>query len=339
MFNDAPPPVDNDANEEEDAYGKLKRKKVNFVDASTFEGQEIDRNEPRDIEDEVESVPSTPGSSDNEEVDEEVGLAGLKKHAPKLERFNLRQEQAEGVFTEDGSYVRKAADPKAHQDAWMDGLTKGQIKRAEEGMRKQLEREQELERKEAEEARIKPQQRLEQLIRCLQPHETPLDAMARLKPKKVSKWQSTQKWKKSKMAMDEEAPVSEEDNAKAKKLIEEITSHADKLLSTGMLEVYSMRREILIDTYQDNSGQRFREKSEAIQKGEQEAQEMWEYKWPGADEVYSNFSSENMKGWKEGGFFGEGVLCRKVGSADEWISSAEIDFRSTYSNIAGTLVQ
>jgi hypothetical protein len=42
--------------------------------------------------------------------------------------------------------------------------------------------------------------------------------------------------------------------------------------------------------------------------------------------VYSNFSSENMKGWKEGGFFGDGVLCRRLGSADEWTSSVDINF-------------
>lgn len=325
MFGDAPPEAE-DANDDEDKYGKLNRKKVNFVDASTFEGQEIDRNEPRDIEDEIESVPSTPNSSDNEEVDEEVGLAGLKKHAPKIERFNLRQEQAEGVFTEDGGYVRKATDPKAHQDAWMEGLTKGQIKRAEDGMRKQLEREQELERREAEEEKMKPQERLVRLIRCLQPRETPLDAMARLKPKRTNKWQATQKWKKSKMAVDEEPPVSEEDAAKAKRLIEEITSHADKLLSRGMLDIYSTRREMLITIYQDESGERFRESSDAPQKGGRGGQEMWEYKWPGTDEVYANFSSENMKSWKEGGFFGEGVLCRKMGSAEEWASSIDIKF-------------
>ena len=325
MFNDAPPEPE-DANDEEDAYGKLKKKKVSFVDASTFEGQVIDRDEPRDIEDEVESVPSTPNSSDNEQVDEEVGLAGLKKHAPKLERFNLRQEQAEGLFTEDGSYVRKAADPKAHQDAWMEGLTKGQIKRAEEGMRKQLEREQEMERREAEESRVKPQERLVRLIRCLQPRETALDAMARLKPKKMNKWQASQKWKKSKMAVDQDTPVSEEDAAKAKQQIEEITSHADKLLARGMLDIYSTRREILISTYQDESGERFRESSESVRETGQGGQETWEYKWPGADEVYSNFSSDNMKDWKEGGFFGDGVLVRKVGSADEWTSSVDINF-------------
>ena len=80
MFGDEPP-KDGAADDDDDldAYGKLKRKKVNFVDYKTFEGQEIDRNE-RDVDDEEESLPSTPGGSDDEEViDEEVGLAGLKK--------------------------------------------------------------------------------------------------------------------------------------------------------------------------------------------------------------------------------------------------------------------
>jgi len=92
------------------------------------------------------------------------------------------------------------------------------------------------------------------------------------------------------------------------------------------LDIYSTRREILISTYQDESGERFRESSESVRETGQGGQEMWEYKWPGADEVYSNFSSDNMKDWKEGGFFGDGVLVRKVGSADEWTSSVDINF-------------
>jgi len=78
-----------------------------------------------------------------------------------------------------------------------------------------------------------------------------------------------------------------------------------------MLDIYSTRREILISTYQDESGERFGRVPSPCGKQDRVDKETWEYKWPGADEVYSNFSSDNMKDWKEGGFFGDGVWSEK----------------------------
>jgi CD2 antigen cytoplasmic tail-binding protein 2 len=317
MFADAPkeePPKDE--NEEEDAYGKLKRKKVNFVDYKAFEGQEVS-DEEKDVESEEESVPSSQESG--EEMDDEVGRAGSKKHAPKIEKFNLRQEQAEGVFTKDGGYVRISADPRAHQDRWMDGLTKGQIRRAKEASEKQRQRELDNERRLEEEDSLGLTERLERLIRLLQPGETPYDAMARLNPHKKKKWQQTPKWKKN---ATEEQPISEDDAAKSKEQIEAITSHADKLLASNP-NIYATKRERLIILYQDEAGVRFREGP-----GANEVVEgvKWEYKWPGGDEVYTDFKAEDMRSWKEGGFFKSGVLCRRVGSSEEWESSADITF-------------
>src|SRR5271170_6778824 len=106
--------------DDEDKYGKLKRKQVKFVDYTKFIGQEVS-DEEKDVEDQEESVPSTPNESDDEIIDEEVGLAGSKKHAPKIEKFNLRQETAEGAFTEDGGYIHKAADPRLiRMFGWLD---------------------------------------------------------------------------------------------------------------------------------------------------------------------------------------------------------------------------
>lgn len=321
MFGDEEPQQENtkDDDDDLDAWGKLKRKQPKFVNYKAFQGQEF-QGEERDIEDEEESVPSTPRASDDEEIiDEEVGLAGSKKHAPKIEKFNLRQEQAEGVFTDDGGYVRMAADPRAHQDNWMEGLTKGQIRRAAEGMERQRQREMEAERREAEEMSIAATDRLALLIRNLKPRETPLEALARLNQGK-KKWQPSQKWKKSKMQVDQET-VSEEETGKVKEQIENITASADKMLALGNLNVYSTPRERLVMMYQEDTGERFREDP-----AQQSETGKWEYKWPGTGEVYSDFSSEDMKGWKAGGFFGDGVLCRRAGSQDEWKSSVDISF-------------
>jgi len=328
------PVPENEAEEEEDddldAYGKLKKKKVNFVDYKTIEGQELsDSERERDIEDEEESVPSTPEDSGDEQsgkglLDEEdvheLGLARSNQKI-KMEKFNLRQEQTEGVFTEDGTFVRKAVDPRAHQDVWLDGLTKGAIQRAKAGLEKQQRREKEFEEKQARESRIPATERLERLIRALQPKETPLDALARLNTGKKKKWQPSQKWKKSKMVVDTESAVHDEEGVNNKEKIEEITAQADALLNMGNQTIYSTTRERLIMLYQEDTGERFRDepvgKSGVIQ---------WEYKWPGGEEVYSGYASSDMRSWKDGGFFGDGVLCRPVGSDGEWKSSTEIDF-------------
>jgi CD2 antigen cytoplasmic tail-binding protein 2 len=323
MFDEEAPAGEENKDDELDAYGKLKRKKVNFVSYKTFQGQELSDDEP-DVEDELESIPSTPGASDDEEIiDEEVGLAGSRKHAPKIEKFNLRQEQAEGVFTEDGTFVRKAADPRAHQDAWMQGLTKGAIQRAAVAMEKQRQRELELQQREKENNRLTPTERLERLIRILNPSETPLEALARLNGKK-KKWQPSQKWKKSKMVIDTQDRTAEEEADRVKEHIEAITAYADSLLTLGNQDIYSTRREKLVMLYQENTGERFREDPQFVQEPEEPGK--WEYKWPGTDEVHSGFGSENMKSWKAGGFFGEGVLCRREGSLDAWKNSEDITF-------------
>jgi CD2 antigen cytoplasmic tail-binding protein 2 len=325
MFDDQPTapedkPKLEDQFPEEDEYGKLKPKKIQFVDIEHIEGQEFS-DEEKDVEDEEESLPSTPGDSEDEDLDDEVGLAGSKKRAPKIEKFNLKQEQQEGAFTADGGYIRKAADPRAHQDAWLEGLTKGAVERTARAMEKQREREREAERRQREDdSAFSPVQRLDMLIRALRPRETPFDALARLNQGKKKKWQPSQKWKKSKMAVDE-APVEEaEDPAKLKEQIELITSAADKLLSLGTMNIYSIARERLIILLQEETGERFREN------GSVGADVKWEYKWPGTDEVYSNFTTENMRGWNSDGFFGDGVLVRRAGSQEEWKNSTEIEF-------------
>jgi CD2 antigen cytoplasmic tail-binding protein 2 len=109
------------------------RKAVRFLDQKDIEGQEkssmsggrvtLDDDESSD-EEEAELVIQEEG------VDEEVGAGGLKKHAPRIDAFNMRQENEEGAFDEAGNFVRKAVDPDAVHDKWMEGLGKKEIKKA-----------------------------------------------------------------------------------------------------------------------------------------------------------------------------------------------------------------
>ena len=154
----------------------------------------------------------------------------------------------------------------------------------------------------------------------MKPKETPLEALARLNQGKKKKRQLSQKWKKLKMVIDQEGSIDQEEMGKVKEQIEAITASADNMLALGNLNIYSTRRERLIMLYQENTGERFRE-DRGLQKTFK-----WEYKWPGTDVVHADFTSEDMRSWKTGGFFQDGVLCRQAGSKDEWKSSVEITF-------------
>ena len=91
----------------------------------------------RDIGDEVESssesdISDAERADVGEDMDEEIGAGGKKEHAPKLDAFNVRAEKEEGGFDESGNYVRKAADPDAVHDSWLEGVSKKEMRRAKE---------------------------------------------------------------------------------------------------------------------------------------------------------------------------------------------------------------
>jgi hypothetical protein len=228
------------------AFGKLKPKEVKFVSADAFKGQEYEKEE--DIQDKEEFLPSTPPPSFAEEIiDEDVGYSRICPS--QIVAFNLREEEEEGAFIEDGSYIRKAADPLAHQDAWLDGMTKGQTERALEArLKQQLIMTEKLNKEEAEEL-VTVEQLLDRVLPLLKYGETPLQALARLNTGKRRKWQPSQKWKKSKMIIDQQGDVNEIEQAQVKEQIEAITVFADTLLILGQRNVYDTPREVLIRRY------------------------------------------------------------------------------------------
>lgn len=173
--------------EEEDDGGK-KKKTVRFLgdkeivgqdEASRdrsqikvdFTGKRVDESESDESESEVEREIAEEG------VDEEVGLGGLKRHAPRVEAFNMKAEQEEGAFDEAGNYVRKAADPDAVHDRWLEGFSKKDIKKAAAAHEK---REEELRRQRLADADILTTDLLARLIERLERGETPLEALVRL---------------------------------------------------------------------------------------------------------------------------------------------------------------
>ncbi|KAL1854867.1 hypothetical protein Daus18300_011285 [Diaporthe australafricana] len=323
-----------------------KGKEVRFLDAHKIEGQEItsksgghihleEQNASSDDEEDIELAIQEEG------VDDEIGMGGLKRNAPKIDAFNMKNEQEDGAFDEAGNFIRKAIDPDAVHDRWLDGVSKKEMKKAREAHER---REAELRAARKEDDTLLTQDLLRSLILRLERGETPIEALARLGRARKTDQKKVPKWKLKKLkskehkdsggagAMDVDHGKEAEDpaQARAKEAINAITEAADKLLAREYAEVYETERELLVREWQDEAGERWREttpvaEAETGSAGSAAATgKMWEYRWTDGrdgESVQGPYDGPTMKAWQDAGYF-EGVEFRAVGE-DSWDRLAE----------------
>ncbi|KAI1800843.1 hypothetical protein F4811DRAFT_537045 [Daldinia bambusicola] len=328
--------ADEDGDEKDDTVdystGK-KSKDVNFVDTADIEGQEAESKSGGHVHLDEESS----GDDDEETIelaiqeegiDEEVGAGGLKKHAPKVEAFNLKAENEEGRFDEAGNFVRKAADPDAVHDRWLEGVSKKDMKKAAEAHEKR-EAEQRQRRKEEDSALTSDL--LKSLILHLERGETPLEALARLgrgqtKAKKVPKWKQKkqqQQQKSEAMEVDAEKAPEDPEQIRIKEAINAITEAADRLLGRDRPDIYDRERERLIREYTREADEPWVEPKNAPKPAS--TTKMWEFRWiDGRDNADKQgpFDGPTMKAWQDAGYFGEGVEFREAGE-EGWTRLAD----------------
>jgi CD2 antigen cytoplasmic tail-binding protein 2 len=348
MFADLDEP-DGDDDEELTREGKGK-KDVRFLDVDEIEGQVQSSKSGGHVSADfslrgagkptAKDAESSSESGDEEErddvpsdVDDEVGAGGKKKHAPKLDAFNMHLEQEEGRFDETGNFVRKAMDPDAVHDNWLEGVSKKDMKRAREA---QQQREEERRQKDREDEALLTEDLLGTLIRNLQIGETALEALQRLnkakpKEKRKPKWQQKKKDKQNGHAngdsMDVDPSAEDAAETKRKEAVEAITGAADQLLTRGDLEVYEHERELLMRMYKRETGEDWAERrpTDDATDGATSDSKMWEYRWwDGRDggQHHGPYDDETMRAWNEAGYFGEGVEFKTVGG-DEWSRLAD----------------
>lgn len=310
-----------------DGVGK-KDKAVRFMKDEEIEGQEEDSKAgghvsadfrpgfaSRDAESSSESGDDEERDRIDSDMDEELGAGGKKKHAPKLDAFNMKAEQEEGRFDEAGNYVRKAYDPDAAQDAWLDRVSKRDIRRAREAHEK---REKERREREKAEDAISLSEVLGSLIGMLEVGETPMEALVRhgkAVPKK--KTSSYTKKKKQTEAMNVEPdPAEEAAAAKAKAAIDTITESASRLTDRGLEDVYDMPREMIMRQYKRETGEDWKDPNPP----------KWEFHWLAApeDAVNGPYDEEMMRAWQSSGQFDAGAEFRRVGET-EWSRSLDFD--------------
>ncbi len=329
---------DGDDDEEIVGEGKKKRKEVKFLDADQIEGQvgssrsgghvSADllmnmngkgKGREKDVESSSESDVGDEERADVGEVDDEIGAGGKKEHAPKLDAFNMKNEQEEGKFDAQGNFVRKAADPDAVHDSWLEGVSKKDMKKAKEAADK---RDEERRQKRIEDDSVLTSDVLKTLIPYLERGETVLEALARLgrgKEKKKPKWQLNKNKRKAQDAMDVDTEKISEDPAELRRreAVEAITGAADQLLTRGQAEIYEAERELLIRQYSRETGEDWVDarKDEDVE-DDVDGSKQWEYRWTDArdgGQANGPYDGPTMLGWNDAGYFGDGVEFREAG--------------------------
>lgn len=259
-----------------------------------------------------------------DEVDEELGAGAKKKNAPLVDAFNMSTEQEEGKFDEAGNYVRKAIDPDAVHDSWLDGVSKKDIKKAKDAAEQ---REAERRQKDRMDDSILTADVLKTIITHLERGETILEALARLGKglRRKPKWQNTKNKKKAR----EDIEMADEDPSEVarKQAIDLLTGAADVLMGRGQEQIYDTEREVLTRQYRSETGEQWIDPPAEDGETEQEQLAMWEYRWSDARDggnINGPYDGNMMNSWKNAGYFGEGVEFRRAGDSGAW--SSTVDF-------------
>ena len=340
---------DGDEDEEAHAEGKKKRKEVKFLGQDDIEGQVLGsksgghisadfslkgqgmssgKGKGRATDTDDEDSSSTASDVDDEtradpgDVDEEIGAGGKKEHAPKKDAFNMRNENEEGRFDDQGNFVRKAADPDAMHDSWLEGVSKADMKRAKEAADK---RNDELRIKRIEDDKVLTSEILKTLIRLLDRGETVLEALARLgkgNKKEKPRWQKNRRKSSNEMDVDRQKEPEDAKEKRRRETVEAITGAADQLLTRGQTDVYDTERELLTRQYARETGEQWVDEQRSDDDeadgptGTSDDSREWHYRWAdGRDggQTHGPFDSKMMKAWNEAGYFGEGVEYKEVG--------------------------
>ncbi|KAF2238730.1 hypothetical protein EV356DRAFT_479302 [Viridothelium virens] len=349
MFADLDEQADGDNDEDLAQEGKKPKKGVRFLDETEIEGQVTNsksgghvsadftlesRVTERDAE--VESSSESGGDEERdhvgEDIDEELGAGAKKRHAPKLDAFNMKQEGEEGRFDESGNYVRKATDPDAVHDSWLDGLSKKDMKRAKEAQEK---REEDRKKQNVADDAILTSDILNTLIVYMETGETVLETLARLnkgKGRQKSKWQKNKRQNDDDMDVGTDGSTGDIAEMRRKEIVEAVTGAADQLYSRGQPDVYEAERELLMRQYARETGEDWKQPENGNESGsgpglgsEPSQGNQWQYRWSDArdgGETHGTYNGMTMVSWQEAGYFGEGVEFRKEGEST-WRSSVD----------------
>ncbi|CAX40211.1 non-essential component of U5 snRNP, putative [Candida dubliniensis CD36] len=243
------------------------------------------------------------------------------KKEPKIEAFNLKEETNSGKFDDEGNYIpdeQEEDSQSSDNDIWLDNYNTSDINKAKQAqaIREKRQRDKEKEK----DHNVEPLEiLLSDLISLLEPAESPLEALARLNPKKS---------KKNSKTVHNNSDES----------INRITNVCSSLINDKQIDdIYDLTREELMRKFQATTGRpynverglkRSREECdddnseiENIDYGEK----IWEFRWIGDEDILNGpYSNYEMDHWKKT-YFENKVEVRKVGET-EFKNVEYIDF-------------
>ncbi|CAH6719133.1 protein Lin1p [[Candida] jaroonii] len=298
-----------------------KKKKNNRLDMNEFE-KEMDI-ESKYVDQEVEVYDNYDEVQDYYNNVEDFDGQQRTKFEPKIDSFDLRKEEDEGFFDEDGNFVRNKEEER--DEAWLNDVSREQIQKAKAAELERQRKIQTLENKPTETMT----ELLFKLISILDPDETPMEALTRFAPKRKGK----------------KKVVDLQDKDRKIKVIM-ITDVCDKLMNQkGISDVYELVREELMRFYRTETGEDFKairgtkrqledaeiEESEIpeseipeseIPESEQPESEekIYEFKWEGQDEINGPYSEYEIRYWKDN-YFEDNAYVRKIN--EEFIHISE----------------
>ena len=350
MFADIEEERHPDEDEDEEARAGKKKKEVRFLDEREIEGQVGSSTAGGHVSADFSightgrTAERAESSSDESEggderrdalgsdVDAELGAGAKKKHAPRLDAFNMKHEQDEGRFDEAGNFVRNAKDPFEVHDAWLDGnSSKAAMRRAAQA---QEDRERERRERDVRDDKMGTGELLAGLLRGLEEGETVLEALQRLgRGRERRKAGFKKNRRKDEMDVDAAHADGAADPAEGKRkaAVEALTSAADALLTRGQVDVYDTERALLERQYRRETGEAWVDRTppdgeEASGGVERDAGKQWQYRWADArdgGQIHGPYDGAMMKAWNDAEYFGDGVEFRQVG-LEQW--SRSVDF-------------
>ena len=281
---------------------------------------------------------------------------------PKIEAFNLDEEEEEGSFEEFNSNLdsqnnmkrrRDQENDDTDEDSWVLHAKKDEITKAREAERKAKLRLAEQERERKNKAiKTTNWQLIGQLLEFLEPVQTVSELLQNLHQKSLEidkKLKKKQKLINSKEGSCQESNMELRNEKKMLRArISRLTDSAYQLSQRGFKNAFEQPRELLLREYRKDCGeeykQRDREKRRNTQKEEsitisQDDQSdftdttnnnaYWEFKWSlGDDKIYGPYDSKTMEAWKSTYFAETPAFARKISTKNgrTFKNALDIDF-------------
>ncbi|KAH3660168.1 hypothetical protein OGAPHI_007373 [Ogataea philodendri] len=249
-----------------------------------------------DSESETESGKTMDMAKFEEELEVESGSEsedGKSSEGVKIEAFNLKQEMDEGVFDENGNYVRK--EEVSEDEEWLDDVNKEDIKKAQLAQAQQ-----EAERKRQHKAKrdrlggADLDEAIMAIVELTEKTESIMELLQRLNGE-------AKNFKKQGQSTPEKQA-----RAQIARVMDSV-----EVLETRFNGVYDLTREELCRKLSSSAVYERKRKRDDETDSLEEQVPLWEYRWLGDTEIHGPFDSETMEAWRESYFSENPIEFRK----------------------------